>query len=237
MIQAIFFDFNGVIVDDEPLQMAVYRDLLREHAVDLTEQDYYGALGMDDRTFVRYAFQCSKKTVSDEEITRLIDAKTIKHRELMEQELPLFPGVATFLKAAARAYSIGLVSMANREEIGYVLQRAGLTDLFSVVVTAENVSACKPSAECYQAAFNKLNELRQTRRLLPVLARECLVIEDSPPGILAGRGAGMRTLGITNTVSEEQLRAAGADVVSASLADWNVEAVRHVFSSRRAGQR
>ncbi len=229
MIQAIFFDFNGVIIDDEPIQMAVYKELLREHDVDLTEKDYYGALGMDDRTFVRYAFECSQKTVSDDDLNKLMAAKTVRHRELMEQELPLFPGAATFLKAAARAYSIGLVSMANKDEIGFVLERASLLSLFSIVVTAEDVSACKPSPECYETAFTKLNEKRQADRLLPLLPHECLVIEDSPPGILAGRGAGMRTLGLTNTVSEEQLRAAGADVVSASLADWNVDAVRHVF--------
>ncbi len=230
MIQAIFFDFNGVIIDDEPLQMAVYKDLLREHGVDLTAKDYYGALGMDDRTFVRYAFECSKKSVSDDDLKLMIEAKTVRHRELMEQELPLFPGVVTFLKAAARAYSLGLVSMANKDEIGYVLERASLRSLFSVVVTAEDVSACKPAPECYQTAFRKLNEKRQAERLLPLLPNECLVIEDSPPGILAGRGAGMRTIGITNTVTEEQLREAGADVVTASLADWNVDAVHHVFS-------
>jgi len=230
MIQAIFFDFNGVIIDDERLQMAIYKELLHEHGVELTEKDYYGALGMDDHTFVRYAFECSKKSVSDADLSKLMAAKTVRHRELMEQELPLFPGAVTFLKAAARAYSIGLVSMANKNEIGYVLERASLLSLFSVVVTAEDVSACKPSPECYQTAFRKLNEKRQAERLLPLLRNECLVVEDSPPGILAGRGAGMRTLGLTNTVSEEQLRAAGADVVSASLADWNVDAVQHVFN-------
>jgi beta-phosphoglucomutase-like phosphatase (HAD superfamily) len=74
-----------------------------------------------------------------------------------------------------------------------------------------------------------LNEKRQNEWLLPLLANECLVIEDSPPGIESGKGAGMRTLGITNTVSEERLRAAGAEVVTASLADWTVDAVHHVF--------
>jgi len=66
--------------------------------------------------------------------------------------------------------------------------------------------------------------------LLPVLAKECLAIEDSPPGIESGRGAGMRTLGITNTVSESELRAAGADVVTGSLADWTTDAVKLVYS-------
>ncbi len=53
MIQAIFFDFNGVIIDDEPLQMAAYKEVLHEQGIELTESDYYSALGMDDKTFVR----------------------------------------------------------------------------------------------------------------------------------------------------------------------------------------
>jgi phosphoglycolate phosphatase/beta-phosphoglucomutase len=64
---------------------------------------------------------------------------------------------------------------------------------------------------------------------LPLLASECLAIEDSPPGIESARGAGMRTLGVTNTVPEADLRAAGADVVTGSLADWTVDAVHLVF--------
>jgi len=63
-----------------------------------------------------------------------------------------------------------------------------------------------------------------------LLTSECLAIEDSPPGIQAARAAGMRTLGITNTVSADALRAAGADVVTASLADWTVDAVKLVYS-------
>lgn len=229
MIQAIFFDFNGVIIDDEPLQMAAYKELLREHGVDLSESDYYNALGMDDRTFVRYAFERANKSVSDDDLKLMMDAKTLRHREMIAEELPLFPGVVTFLKAAAREYSLGLVSMAVRDEIEYVLERARLLRLFSVVVSAEDVSACKPAPECYQTAFRKLNEKRQAERRLPLFPAECLVVEDSPPGIASGRGAGMRTLGITNTVTEQQLRAAGADVVTASLADWNTDAVQHVF--------
>jgi beta-phosphoglucomutase-like phosphatase (HAD superfamily) len=75
----------------------------------------------------------------------------------------------------------------------------------------------------------KLNEKRQHERKLPLLAAECLAIEDSPPGIQAARAAGMRTLGITNTVSAEALRIAGAEVVTASLADWTVEAVELLY--------
>ena len=230
MIQAILFDFNGVIIDDEPLQMAAYQDVLREQGIELTESDYYSALGMDDKTFVRAAFERARQTLTDDVLKVVLDAKGVRHRKLIEDDLPLFPGVVTFLKATARQFSLGLASMASPTEIQYVLERSRLLSLFTTIVTAEDVNACKPAPDCYLTALARLNEKRVAERREPLPARECLVIEDSPPGIESGRQAGMRTLGITNTVSAEQLRAAGAEVVSASLADWTVEAVRHVFN-------
>ena len=232
MIKAIFFDFNGVIIDDEPLQMAVYQEVLREHGIEITEADYYNALGLDDKGFVRVAFARAKKNLTDELLNQVLEEKSVRHRKLIADELPLFTGVVTFLKAASRHYALGLVSMATRDEIGYVVDRARLASLFSVVVTTEDVSVTKPAPDCYQRGLEKLNEKRRTERLLPLLAHECLAIEDSPPGIEAGKTAGMHTLGITNTVSEQQLRAAGAEVVTASLADWTVDAVRHVFTGK-----
>lgn len=228
MIKAIFFDFNGVIIDDEPIQMKAYQEVLRRHQIDLTEEWYMSALGMDDRTFVKAMFERAKQPLTDSVLQTVLTAKTDLHREMIA-ELPLFPGVLTFLKAAAREFSLGLVSMANKTEIGYVFERANLTPLFSVVVTAEDASSCKPAPDCYVTGLAKLNEQRQHERKLPVLASECLAIEDSPPGIQSARAAGMRTLGVTNTVSEEALRIAGADVVTASLADWTVEAVELLY--------
>jgi len=230
MIKAIFFDFNGVIIDDELLQMKAYEEVLREHDIALTKEWYFSALGMDDATFVRSMFERSNKPLTDEVLRQVQIKKTELHRKMIEDELPLFPGVVTFLKAAAREFSLGLVSMASTEEISYVLERANLRQLFSIFVMAGDVPVCKPAPDCYRSGLEKLNEKRGSERLLPVLAKECLAIEDSPPGIESGRGAGMRTLGITNTVSESELRAAGADVVTGSLADWTTDAVKLVYS-------
>ena len=228
MIKAIFFDFNGVIIDDETIQMKAYQEVLRGHEIDLTEEWYMSALGMDDRTFVQAMFERAKKPLSNPVLETVLNAKTDLHREMIA-DLPLFPGVLTFLKAASREFSIGLVSMANKTEVDYVFERANLTPLFSIIVTAEDASVCKPAADCYLAGLRKLNEKRQHERKLPLLASECLAIEDSPPGIASARVAGMRTLGITNTVPVEALRAAGAEVVTASLADWTTDAVKLVY--------
>jgi phosphoglycolate phosphatase/beta-phosphoglucomutase len=208
--------------------MKAYQEILRGHEIDLTEEWYMSALGMDDRSFVKTTFERVNKPLTNPVLETVLDAKTDLHREMIA-ELPLFPGVLTFLKAASREFSIGLVSMANKAEISYVFQRANLTPLFSVVVTAEDASVCKPAPDCYLAGLTKLNEKRQHERKLPLLASECLAIEDSPPGIESARVAGMRTLGITNTVAAEALRAAGAEVVTASLADWTTDAVKLLY--------
>jgi len=229
MIKAIFFDFNGVIIDDEHIQLNAYKEIFKEHGIDLTEEWYFSALGMDDKTFVRYIFELGKQVASEELQQNVLSAKTALHRKMIEDELPLCPGVLNFLKAAAREFSLGLVSMANNVEIGYVFERAHLDPLFTVRVMAGDVDVCKPAPDCYRKGLEKLNEVRQQQRKLPLLADECLAIEDSPPGIQSARVAGMHTLGVTNTVTAQALREAGAEVVTQSLADWTVDSVKLLY--------
>ena len=231
MIQAVFFDFNGVIIDDEPLQMKAYQAVLGREGLTLTEADYYGSLGMDDVTFLRAAYARAERELDEESLGRVVEAKTAAHRKLLEGELPLFPGVVTFVKAVARRYAVGLVSMARRTEIDHVLERAALSSYFEVVVSAEDAAACKPDPSCYNNALELLNRKRGEAHVIPLRADECLVVEDSPPGILSARAAGMRTLGVTNTVPDKALREAGADSVTRTLADWTPDAVHHVFDT------
>lgn len=229
MIKVILFDFNGVIIDDEPIQLKAYQEVLQAEDIALTEEEYYDALGMDDVTFVRASFERGGKELTEEKLNAVIERKSALHNKMIEKELPLFPGVVTFIKAASRHFSLGIVSMARRVEIDDVLKRAGLSESFEVVVSAEDVEACKPDPACYNRAFFMVDEKRLKAGHLNISPHECLVIEDSPPGIASARAADMHTLGVTNTVSEKALREAGADVVTRSLADWTVDAVHHVF--------
>jgi HAD superfamily hydrolase (TIGR01509 family) len=229
MIKAILFDFNGVIIDDEPIQMSAYKQVMAPYGIELTDENYYAALGMDDRAFVRAQFAREGKELTEEAMIAVIEAKSEMHHELIRERLPLFVGVETLVRSSARFFDIGIVSMARRVEVDYVLERSHLNNLFKVIVSAEEVSQHKPDPACYRRGIEKLNLYRVTMGMRSLLAGECLAIEDAPPGIESARAAGMRTLGITNTVSSDQLRGAGADVVSTSLADWTVEAIRRVF--------
>jgi beta-phosphoglucomutase len=233
MIQAVFFDFNGVIVDDEPLHLKAYTEALGAEGVELTEEGYFDSLGMDDATFVRAAFERAGRDAPTEEVLRrVVEREAAAHRELLGERPPLFPGVVTFVKALARLHPLGVVSMATRAQVDYTLGLAGLGSHFAVRVTAEDVTACKPDPSCYNRALERLNAKRGgDAHVLPLRPDECLVIEDSPPGILAARAAGMRTLGVTNTVPDKALREAGADVVTRSLFDWTPDALQHVFDT------
>lgn len=229
MIKAILFDFNGVIINDEPLQMKAYQSILKNEDIELTEQNYYDSLGMDDRTFVRAAFERAKKDLSDENLARIVEEKTAAHAGMIADELPLFPGIVNFVKMMHFHYRLGIVSMARRVEINSVLQRADLAGYFSAVVSAEDVTACKPDKQCFDLCFRRLDEANIAAGDFPLTREQVLVIEDSPPGVVGAKRAGMKVLGVTNTVSADELRAAGADAVTKNLADWIPETIELVF--------
>src|SRR5918998_4878302 len=176
MIQAVLFDFNGVVIDDEPLHQRAFRDVLAAEGVGMSEAEYLTMLGMDDETFVRTAFERAGVELSEERMRAVIAREAAAHRALLEAgELPLFPGVVTFVKALARRCPLGLVSMAERAEIDYGLGRALLAPYFSAVVSAEDVHACKPDPECYLLALERLNKKRgeTAAQIIPLRPSEC----------------------------------------------------------------
>ena len=229
MIQAIFFDFNGVIINDERIHLRAYRELFQEKGISLTDEEYYPCLGMDDVAFVRAAYARANRSVDDVTVREVIEREHALHRGFIKDDLPVSSGVIAFIKNCARHYDLGIASMAERSEIDHVLNLAGIPEEFSVIVGAEPGRRHKPAPDCYEHALQFLNEKRRAERQLPLLPNECVVIEDAPPGIEAARAAGMRTIGVTTTVAAGPLRAAGANIVTPNLGDWNADAVHHLF--------
>ncbi len=229
MIKAILMDFNGVIINDEPLHMKGYQEILKSEGIDLTEEDYYASLGMDDKAFILTAHARAGREISDINLQKMIVEKTAKWREMVDAEIPLFEGTENFVRKMEQEFALGIVSMAVREEIEYILDKTNLRDCFSIIVSAEDVANHKPNPECYRKGFRMLDAVRTRRGHNPIVQSECLVIEDSPQGIMAGKAAGLKTLGVSNTVSAEKLREAGADSATKSLADWMPDTIRRVF--------
>src|SRR5438045_1918870 len=137
MTQAIFFDFNGVIINDERIHLKAYREILAHEGVELSDADYFASLGMDDVAFVRAAFARGNKPLTDELMRGVIEREHAKHREMIKSDLPVASGVVAFIKELARRYDLGIVSMAERSEIDHVLKLADISEEVSLIISAE----------------------------------------------------------------------------------------------------
>jgi beta-phosphoglucomutase len=230
MIKSLLLDFNGVIINDEPIQMQAYKEVLAPEGVEVTQESYLNALGMDEAAFVRNAFEVSGKKCDEARMDEYIKAKQAKWREVIDKELPLFEGVAGFIEKMSHEFTLGIVSMAPLSEIELVLDRAGLNKYFSVIISAEDVRNHKPDPECFRIGFKRIDAVRTATGHLPMTHSECLVIEDSPPGVAGARAAGLPALGVANTVDAAELRAAGAAAVARDLRDWMPESIRLVYA-------
>ncbi len=216
MLRALVFDFNGVVVNDEPLHCRAFRTVFEEEGIPLSEETYYARyLPMDDHSLVKAFYVDRERPLPASELGRIVHRKEEVYRAEMRRGLPLFAGVPEFLRRAAELWPIGMASGAARDEIEFILDGAGLRSLFRTIVAAEDVTRGKPDPECFVKALGQLN--RALGRTQPeVRPEETLVFEDSPAGVRAARAAGMRCIGITNSVSADRLKE--ADRVVTSLA-------------------
>ena len=229
MIEAILLDFNGVIIDDERIQMKAYQEVFADQDIDLTEADYFECLGMSDRVFVQTIFEKSGKTPVEEEILAATMEKTGKWKLAVDKAIPLFEGVEDFIKRMKNEFTLGLVSMACREEIDHILNATRLRGYFDAIVSSDDVTTTKPDPACYREGFRRADLAGVRSGKSPITRRQCVVIEDSPAGVLSAKRARLKALGVSNTVESARLREAGADAVTSNLADWNAASFRRVF--------
>jgi HAD superfamily hydrolase (TIGR01509 family) len=230
VLRAILFDFNGVLVDDEPLHLEMFQRVLAEEGIGLSAGDYYTHyLGLDDRGCLAAALTAGGERSTPERLVRLIARKAAYYQERVRQQgYPLFPGAAAVVRnAAAAGLMLGVVSGALREEVEGALHQADLAGLFKVLVTADDVAAGKPDPEGYRRALEALNSMPPLpERLLH--PHEVLAIEDSPAGLSAAADAGLVTLGIAQTYPAAQLGA--ADAVAESIREVTAERLADLFA-------
>lgn len=213
MTEALLFDCNGVLVDDEAQHCDALRAVLADEGLALDRDAYYADyLGFDDRMCFVEAFRRANRTLVAEHLERLVAAKARRYRELIDRSLAVVPGAPEFVRGAAQRFRLAVVSGALREEIDLVLDRAGLAGQFETIVAAGDVPRCKPDPAGYLAAHAALDRRR------PVAPGRCVVIEDSLPGLAAARAAGMRCVMLGTSHAAATLRASGADLVWESFA-------------------
>jgi beta-phosphoglucomutase len=217
MLGAVIFDFNGIIVDDEPIHFKLFQKVLGEEGILLTEDAYYARyLGFDDRGAFSFGYREHKRPLSDAMLAELIERKAIYYQDAIREYVAIFPGVKALVADLAQHLPLAVASGALRNEIKTILVTAGLIDYFKAIVSAEDVARGKPEPDIFLKALAALN----SQNGKPIQASECVVIEDSKEGIKGALRAGMKCLAVTNSHEAELLHE--ADAVVASLEAVNL---------------
>ena len=217
-MDALIFDFDGVIVDSEPIHLAGFQRVLAGAGVTLTAAEYSrDYLGYDDRDCFAAVSRDKGAAFSDEDIRRMTADKTAIVKRALARSAQALPGAVALIRAAGAAgVPLGVCSGALRDEILLASGAVGIAGAFDAVVAAEDVDRGKPDPQGYRLIVKILGE-RIGRAIDPA---RCVVVEDSPAGIAAAEAAGIAVLGVAT--SYDACALGEADRVVASLAEVTV---------------
>jgi beta-phosphoglucomutase len=175
---AVLFDFDGVLMDTEPLHYACWMEALREFRVEVTLEQYLDRwVGVADSLMLDDMGRLANPPVYGATLARFHPAK----RELFSRrsltELPWTPEVAEFL-SSLEAYKLAVVTSSDRSEVAPLLEAGGIRRFFQAEVYGNETSRLKPAPDPYLRAAEVLG------------ARRPLVVEDSDDGVASARAAG-----------------------------------------------
>lgn len=232
MIKAVIFNFNGVIINDEPIHQELMEKILLEENLVLKPGEYQEVcLGLSDRACLRNILASRGRIVSEDYLTKLLLQKAQSYVEQIEikEKLPLYPGLQDFIfKIRASNLKLAIVSGAIRQEIELVLDRAELAEHFKIIVAGEDITISKPKPDGYLFAIERLN---QEYPELNLQTNECLAIEDTLYGIQAAKAAGMQVVGVANTYPFHMLQRQANWTVD-YLNELEFERIKDIYSAK-----
>lgn len=233
-LKAVLFDFNGVIINDEPLhEQLIEQILLGENLRPQPGEFRKICLGRSDRVCLRELLTNRGRVVSEDYLTGLINRKAQAYQQLWREksdQLPIFPGLEELVyQLTSRNIKLAVVTGANRQEVELVLGSTTLAKYFNAIVAGDDIPTSKPAPDGYLLAVERLKELYPNTNLHPA---DCLAIEDTPAGIQAAKQAGIAVVGVANTYPFHMLQRQANWTVD-YLYDLEIERVQKVLREKK----
>lgn len=226
MLKAVVFDFDGVLVDSEPLHYRAFRRIAQRLGVDFTYGQYLERyVGFDDRDGFRAILAeagLTDRATDRTEVARLCAAKALAFEDAVEDGIQAFPGAIELVRELHPRLPLAIASGATRRDIEIVLSKLDLMTKFNPVISADDVEHSKPDPQTYVLAVRGLAARRPDLHIQP---QECLAIEDTQAGLEAARQAELMTLGV-DTSGQGLTRMGLADRVLPSLQGVGWEELR-----------
>ena len=220
MLEAIVFDFDGVIVDSEPLHYQAFVMVGKGIGFEFSYDEYLATyIGFDDRDAFRVMLEASGQEVTDERVAELCAMKQPAFNAVTQMSAAngsiAIPGALELIDECHQVdLPRAIASGATREDIELMLELLDRRDRFDIIVTADDVEFSKPDPTSYALAAQRLG----------VDPANALAIEDTAAGLASASGAGLMTLGLTTTGPAEPL--AEAQRVIDDLAGVDLEQLK-----------
>ncbi len=189
--EALVFDFNGTLSDDEPLLLSIYQQLFARHGRPLSADDYFGELAGNTEE----AIIGSWLGVDGPLLASLVQERIATYATLASSGSTVSDTVRDAVRFAAARVPVAIVSGAFRAEIEPVVTAAGIRPELSAVVTADDVERGKPDPEGYLLAVSQLG----------VEAAGTIAFEDTEAGVASAKAAGLRCIAVRGTLPDERL--------------------------------
>lgn len=216
-LKAVLFDFNGVIINDEPVHEQLLEEVLLSENLRFNPEEFrQHSLGRSDRSALIDLCALRGRVLNESTLQSLMRRKHEAYQTRLKtmETLPIYEGVLEFIDLLRSAgCALAVVSGAMRAEIELVLVKMGVRDYFSAIVAGDEIGSSKPDPEGYLLGFKRLQEQFPE---LDLALENCLIIEDSFPGIEAAKAAGIGVVAVANTYPFHMLH---------RVATWTVDAV------------
>ena len=187
MIEAVLFEFDGVIADTRLVRRRALMDTIAGDGITLTDDEYVECCaGLPTRAAIRAAFALRGVPIDDTGV-ELAGLRTDRRfATLVETGISLVEGARAAIEALQGSTRLGIVSRAARRDIDQALMLAQLDHAFEFIIADDDPFPPKPSSAAYVGALERLWRRR------PVVARNVVALEDGPAGIHAAKAAGLR---------------------------------------------
>lgn len=217
MIRAVIFDFDGLILDTEMPAYEAWKEIFVENGLDLSVTDYASVMGSSEVDAGWYPVQHINAATGLTLDPSMTEQAAEKRRRALIDRQAAMPGVTA---ALARAVDLGLLtavaSSSRREWVEGYLDRLGLSQYFSAIVTREDATHTKPAPDLFLAVLDALGAKPE----------EAIVLEDSYNGVVASAAAGIFTVAVPNALTRDA-DFSQADLVIKSLAATSLDELIH----------
>ena len=213
MKKAVLFDMDGILYDSEGFYMDITVDVMRELGYTGPEEPIYDVVGTTADGTWKILYDLLDGAYTGNEIRQRWLARNAAHP--LDYRAAMFPDIPDTLKRLKNAGIRMACCSSNTPSVIYrSLDVMGIRDYFDCVISSEEIERAKPDPMIYLKAAETLS----------IQPADCAVYEDSTPGILSGKRAGMFVFARKDDrFAQDQSKADRIITAAAELADYILE--------------